>query len=487
MKTNKIFKSEGVTPTEKMLAEICDRTFLKLWSYPNPFKDDKKELCDLLAVFENHVLIFFDRENLTFSKENNDLLVSWNRWKKRTIDSQIKTANGAERYLRSEGKIFLDNELSIPFPFEIDRKEMVVHKIIVAHGAKAACEKFSEENLSGSIGICYGDNVHELQYPFLLQIDKANPVHVFDSYNLPIILSELDTFYDFTTYLEAKIEAIESFDMLSYCGEEDLLANYYLNFDKTRNKHFIGTIDKKFNFITIGEGEWKNFIELEIYKRKKIADKDSYLWDRLIQKTCEHTLEGTIRGFSPLNGKSAVHEMAKEPRFHRRELSKRILNAIDNFPETPYPMIRNITFMNSFLENKGYVFLQLKMDGIKDYENEYRPIRQEMLRVACGAAKNNFENLKTVVGLAIDAPKYAVTNSEDFILMDCTDWSDEQREQYRKENEIFGFFKTGVVETKNVTEFPSFETSEIIKVEKVGRNTPCLCGSGRKYKNCCFR
>ena len=47
-------KSEGVTPTERLLSDLCERSFLKLWSYPNPFKDDRDELCDLLAVFENH-------------------------------------------------------------------------------------------------------------------------------------------------------------------------------------------------------------------------------------------------------------------------------------------------------------------------------------------------------------------------------------------------------------------------------------------------
>ena len=60
----KITKSEEVTPTERLLADLCDRSFLKLWSYPNPFKEDKDELCDLLAVFENHVFIFFDRRFL---------------------------------------------------------------------------------------------------------------------------------------------------------------------------------------------------------------------------------------------------------------------------------------------------------------------------------------------------------------------------------------------------------------------------------------
>jgi len=43
--------------------------------------------------------------------------------------------------------------------------------------------------------------------------------------------------------------------------------------------------------------------------------------------------------------------------------------------------------------------------------------------------------LKTIIGIAIDAPKYAETNSEDFILLDCTDWPDEQREHYKKSNE----------------------------------------------------
>ena len=57
-------KSAGVTATERMLAEFCERSFLKLWSYPNPFKDDGHELCDLLAVFGDSVFVFFDRKKV---------------------------------------------------------------------------------------------------------------------------------------------------------------------------------------------------------------------------------------------------------------------------------------------------------------------------------------------------------------------------------------------------------------------------------------
>ena len=484
--TSKIVKSEGVTPTERLLADLCDRSFLKLWSYPNPFKEDKDELCDLLAVFENHVFIFFDRENLAFFKEGNDPLINWNRWKKKAIDSQTRTAHGAECYIRSGRNIFLDKDLTIPFPFDIDRQEMVVHKIIVAHGAKEACENFSKDNVYGSLGVFYGPSEAEFPFPFMIHIDKENPVHVFDSHNLPIIFSELDTFYDFTSYLDAKVEAINAYEMLSYCGEEDLLAHYFLNFNAAKNKHFIGTSEKDINAMMIGEGEWKDFIELEIYKRKKVADKISYHWDRLLQITCQNTLDGTIGGSTPLSGRSAIHEMAKEPRFHRRALSERMIQSIRNFPETQQRIMRNLSFMPSFYKDKGYVFLQLKLDDITNYENEYRPKRQTLLEVACGVAKNKFDHLKTVVGIAIDAPKYAETNSEDFILMDCTDWTDEQRGHYKKANEGLGFFKTGVVEKRTVTEFPVDKKQKVPKRAKVGRNAPCPCGSGKKYKKCCI-
>jgi uncharacterized protein YecA (UPF0149 family) len=53
-------------------------------------------------------------------------------------------------------------------------------------------------------------------------------------------------------------------------------------------------------------------------------------------------------------------------------------------------------------------------------------------------------------------------------------------------NEELGFFKTGVVEHIRVTEFPVTKTPEVSGRKKVGRNDPCPCGSGKKYKKCCI-
>ncbi len=486
-----IVKSEGVTRTEQLLADLCDRTFLKLWSYPNPVKEDEKELCDLLAVFDNHVFIFFDRENQQLDDLDKNPLVNWERWKRKVIDAQIRTADGAERYIKSGRGIFLDTALEIPFPIHFKVNDIIVHKIIVAHGAKEACERFSGENVYGSLAISYGKSDTKVQFPFMIEIDKENPVHIFDSHNLEIILTELDTFYDLTSYLDAKIEAIKKYDCLLYCGEEDLLAHYYLNYDETEKKHFIGTKQEGINLLAIGEGEWKDFVEHEIYKKKKLADKSSYLWDELIQMTCQNALDGTLLGDANLlRGPSALHEMAKEPRFSRRALSDNMARVIRNFPETSQPKMRYLTFMPSFYEGKGYVFLQFKVDGITDYENEYRPKRQAMLEIACGAAKNKFGHLTTIIGIAIDAPKFAHGNSEDFILMDCENWSDDQRAHYEQANEGLRFFNSNTLtrHEKTVTEFPSLEKSSPRRPKrtKIGRNDSCPCGSGKKYKTCCI-
>jgi len=74
-----------------------------------------------------------------------------------------------------------------------------------------------------------------------------------------------------------------------------------------------------------------------------------------------------------LEGRSAIHEMAKEPRFHRRMLSDHIAKAIKSFPESPEKLVRKMSFLPSFYKGKGYVFLQLKAIGLSDNEEEYRP------------------------------------------------------------------------------------------------------------------
>jgi hypothetical protein len=81
-----VTRSEGVTPSEKYLKKLCDRSLLSLWSYPGIFRDqgrpsgkgDGKEVADVLVVFENNVIIFSDK-HIHFEKTEK-IEVAWGRW-----------------------------------------------------------------------------------------------------------------------------------------------------------------------------------------------------------------------------------------------------------------------------------------------------------------------------------------------------------------------------------------------------------------------
>lgn len=486
-----IKKSAGFTETERMLANFCENSFLKLWSYSNPFKDDGHELCDLIAVFGNYIFIFFDREKELPHDTDKAPQVLWDRWKKRAIDAQTTTAHGAERYIRSGRGIFLDGKRTRPFPLLIDPDKAIIHKIIVAHGAKNACEQASKQNVYGSLAMAYGEPDDSPSIPFQVRIDKHNPIHVFDSHNLPIILGELDTVTDFANYLDEKFRAIVKYDSLLYCGEEDLLGHYFFNYDEASKRYIIGTNEHNVNSIMIGEGEWRDFVQSDLHKSTQKANEISYFWDELIQRTCQNALEGTLGGNSDLLcSQNAIFEMVKEPRFFRRALSEKIKHAVVNFPDHSGKMSRHVVFMPSHLSDVGYVFFQLRMPNDFRTRPKYLDFRRKLLEIACGAARNKFSHLNKVIGIGMDAPKFAGdTNSEDFILLPCETWPDDVKQHYEELNASVGFFQSPSMRQyeERVTHFVSPTTPDVkmvTPVYKADRNEPCPCGSGVKFKKC---
>lgn len=464
---------------------MCDRTFLGLWSYSNPFKADGKELCDLIVVFENNVFLFFDRESRKFDHAG-DVFLTWERWKKEAITKQIGTAAGAKRYvLNHRDQIYLDASGTVPLPLQIPAGELRIYKIVVAHGAKEACEQFSSSNIYGSLGISYEAGPSDQSHAFIVSLERSDPVHLLDSHNLELILGELDTLYDFQAYLTAKENAIRRYEFLSYCGEEDLLAHYFLNFDDTSKTYTIGLKEDGYNGLMIGEGEWRDFVEIGPYKRRKAHNEISYLWDKLIHKTGRNALKGVLGGNSDVfSGKSAIHEMAKEPRLSRRTLSETMALAIKNFPDDAKGVVRHLSFMPSFFSGVGYVFLQLFHNNPGDYDTEYRPMRRQLLEFACGAAKLKCPHLTKVIGIGIDAPKYSMMNSEDFILLDCQNWTEEDQAYYERANAELRLFQTSALKQRRIhaTEFPSAQRPR--NLPTIGRDQLCPCGSGKKFKRC---
>jgi hypothetical protein len=220
-------------------------------------------------------------------------------------------------------------------------------------------------------------------------------------------------------------------------------------------------------------------------ERRQAANQISYQWDRLIQKTGDNALKGVLLGNSDVfRGKSAIHEMAKEPRLSRRVLSEMMATAIKNFPDNAKGIVRHLSLMPSYFPGVGYVFLQLFHDNPSDYDTEYRPVRRGLLELACGAAKLKWPHLSKVIGIGIDAPKYSLMNSEDLILLNCDDWTEEEQTYYEKANAELHFFQTSSLKERRIhaTDFPSAQ--EPRNLPKIGRNQLCPCGSRRKYKRC---
>ena len=435
----KITKPGGGTPTERLLSTLCEKTFLKLWSWPNPRKDDGKELCDLLALFDDHVFIFFDRESKALQNREKDVAITWRRWKNDAIDKQLNTAKGAARYIRDRHPIFLDTGREQPFPGVMPATP-IIHKIIVAHGAAALCQS-QATNISGSLAVIYSSGSGAEQ-PCCIRLRNDDPIHVFDSNNLEIMLSEIDTFRDFAGFIEEKERAIRRHNWFGYCGEEDLLAHYLMNYDKHRKCYRIDTD-------MIKEGRWADFVKSGLQRRRQEANQQSYFWDKLIQRTYQNTLDGVATGDSTWDRSNPVNEMAREPRLSRRVLAAHMLKAIREFPRI---YGHRVTYMPSIDAGKAYVFLQVR------FPEEGTPVavqsRQRMLEIACGVARNRFSDLKIVIGIAMDAPRHANCDGEDFILLNCEHWTDKQHEFFDRENKKFGFFKHVNRIERHIADFP---------------------------------
>ncbi|MBW3519502.1 hypothetical protein [Flavobacterium sp. NKUCC04_CG] len=270
--------SEG----EEFVNELAFKSFFKYWCYPSPKYENgnKKEICDLLIIFDE-IVIIFSVKNYVF-KGNHF------RYFNNTIDKASKQIKGAHRTLFSEKEIIIKHPDRDKELFQRERIKKVFRVIV---------------NL--------GENLKF--YPFNTATNNDDFITLFDRDTFETILSELDTIPDFIDYLEKRekifknkrtfllpsdeddfpIEAQEEFFQLSanianfdfttvfISGKEkDLLAHFI------ENKRVFPDIlnnSKTDHFYLIVDGKWETFIENKSFKQKKEADEISYFVDRLVE------------------------------------------------------------------------------------------------------------------------------------------------------------------------------------------------------------
>ncbi len=346
--TDKIIRSNGLTESERFLQKLCEKSFLRLWSYPGVYRDQSsgrgskggKEICDLLVVFENHIIIFSDK-NIAFPNTGN-LDIDWSRWVRRAVLDSGEQLYGAERWIRKHpDRIFIDKECKQFFPIDLPEISSVkIHRIVVANGAAERCKQ--ELGGSGSLMIFSSitGNDHFLPrdkggVPFAVgQLDpKRGLIHIFDETTIEILLTTLDTISDFLSYLEKKEQLYKRMLAVNAAGEEELLAYYLRNLSDDGEHDFI--IDSDCNALGVDEGFWDEFIKSDQRKSQIEANKISYAWDDLTEEFITNILNDTQYIKDPLgprNQEKVVRFLARESRTRRRILIKAFFELLEETP-----------------------------------------------------------------------------------------------------------------------------------------------------------
>ena len=273
-------KLNGVTPSERYLCKLCRRSFLSSWSYPNLYTDEGRkngkgtgeELCDLLVIFENDIILFSDK--YCDFNTSNPVDVSWRRWLKKAIFKSAGQLHGAESWIRNHpDRIYLDKWCSKKFPFTIPDNSLVrVHLVAVAHGTHDACKAYFGGKSLGSLIIDTGiKSVEQHKLPFHIGniTPSKNYVHVFDDLTLDAVLLELDTISDFISYL-LKREAFLNQDNkeIIAAGEEQLLAIYLTKLND-KGEHDFVLPGGDFDSLWVDEGFWEGMVSNPQYVAKK--------------------------------------------------------------------------------------------------------------------------------------------------------------------------------------------------------------------------
>lgn len=482
--------NEPATPAERYLQEICRKTFLSLWSYPGLYKSPGDELCDLLVIFGNDVIIFSDKY-CKFPNTDN-LEKDWERWFKRAVYKSAKQAWGAERWIKNfPGRIFTDNKATIKFPFELPSiADARFHLIVVAHDGSRRCKEVYGGN--GSLMIAtHVQGINEHTTPFYIgDLDKSKSyIHVLDDTTLNIIVNKLDTISDFVSYLAKKEQRLRSTPYILTTGEEELLAVYLKNINKEGLHDFIFPEgDENPTHISISEGFWESFLKSEAFKKQQEADKISYVWDRLIEKFSYYALTGTQYLVSEpglQTSERILRLMARETRVRRRMLSKQLIDLLQKTP-IDKQMCKISGPLKPGTQEATYVFVLVPQENME--EKVYREFRGGVLDAWCHVAKKRIPHAKAIVGIATQPGLDTSIKSEDAVYLDATEWSDELEDKAQEIFKMLNLKPNVEMNHYHEKEYPELVNNDpralSLKLSKNPRNKLCPCGSGKKFKKC---
>ena len=449
-----VIRSEGGTASERYLAILAEKSFLNLWSYPSPYRDQKqgvagngKEICDLLVVCGEHVIIFSEK---TIDWPDGDIKAAWRRWATRAIRDSAKQTKGAERWISEfPNRLFLDPDCAVPFPIDLPPENVrQVHRVVVANGSARPCQKHTRSS-SGSLVIRpnvkgeshWTDRIGEPE-PFVIgDVDPdGSYVHVFNEAALDIVMHELDTVTDFTGYLAKKAAFVRSGNLLEAQGEENLLAYYAIRINDEGDHDFVVEGEKV--PISIDNRRYDQFKRDPQYELRNAENNISYVWDRLISKFTTQLLDGTAftlegQDFDLRKLELGVRQMALEPRVCRRSHSKAIVGAMEKGRRTG----KFLRVIMRWTKKTAFFILTKKhpdpMEAAGDYDR-YREDRSTSASICALGLLERYSHLNCVVGISCEPSDQGRGISEDLVYAEQQEWTDKEREDIRNDCRLEG-------------------------------------------------
>ncbi len=391
--------AHGMTPSEKFVASLCERAFLRLWTHPNPNGKKSKELCDCLIVCGPHIIIISVKE--IEYKYTGDI-TGWERWVRTAIDESASQIWGAERWLDTVNEVVRHDGRTITLP---KRDERQYHRISVSLGGR------------GQVPLKWGD----LGNGF---------VHVCDEYSIGAVFGALDTVTDFVDFLKASEDLVTSGVQLIFDGGgiEDLLA-LYLTYNRSFN--LLPDSDQQPTMFVLEDNLWESLSESDEFKAIQSDLSRSYIWDRLIENYANDLLTDGMFDMHNKNvsrNELALVTMALQPRGHRAILAEQL---IDFWGNSERKIASRVV---QGYNDTAFVFIIGKSSD--------REARSQELVLRCLVVRGRFPNLTTVVGIATDAPGTADTGfSSDIAYLNIPEWSEENENKVKMIQADLGYFQ----------------------------------------------
>ena len=388
----------GQTPSERLVAQLCQQSFLKLWTHPNPKGKHGKELCDCLIVCGPHIVIISVKDSKYKATDDE---TGWNRWAKTAIGKSASQITGAERWIHSVDRIERHDGRVICLPKKITRK---YHRVAVALGGR------------GQVPLQWGDFGRGF-------------VHVCDEYSIGSFFSALNTITDFVEFLDASENLVKKGTQLLFDGGgiEDLIALYLLN---GRSFDFNASGQQDPDLLVVSDNLWQGLMESEEFRNMKTEFKKSCIWDRLIDHFADDLLSG---GMFDMHSKEisqnelALITMVLEPRRNRLVLSEAFLEFLQK--EELKSAARVVRGRNGI----AFVFSVGSSDD--------RDSRSKGLEMRCYVVRGRLPKTHTVVGIATDRPGTSSSGySSDIVYLHMPEWTAEDERGVRRIQGDLGYF-----------------------------------------------